>query len=200
MVLVDDLDRCLPETAIQTLEAIRLFVSLPSTAFVIGADEAMIEYAVKDHFKNLPEDEIRRGYPRAYLEKLIQVPFRIPSLGEAETRIYVTMLLVGTLVGEEHEGFKKLLKRAGELLSQPWERNALGDEDFTSAFRTLPDGVAQPRTLSSPSDVTAKPSAPASHQSSSVNFRNGAFSPRREPSRDLTALIQAHKAAYGWNT
>ena len=43
-VLVDDLDRCLPETAIQTLEAIRLFVSLPKTAFVIGADETMIEF------------------------------------------------------------------------------------------------------------------------------------------------------------
>lgn len=42
IVLVDDLDRCLPETAIETLEAIRLFVMLPKTAFVIGADETMI--------------------------------------------------------------------------------------------------------------------------------------------------------------
>ncbi|WP_095090760.1 Qat anti-phage system ATPase QatA [Mesorhizobium sophorae] len=142
VVLVDDLDRCLPETAIQTLEAIRLFVSLPNTAFVIGADEAMIEYAVKDHFKDLPEDKIRGGYPRAYLEKLIQVPFRIPSLGEAETRIYVTMLLIGTAVGEDHASFKKLLARAGELLAQPWERKALSDDDLTAAFVAVPDGVA----------------------------------------------------------
>ena len=104
VVLVDDLDRCLPETAIQTLEAIRLFVSLPKTAFVVGADERMIEYAVRQHFKDLPDEEAYRGYPRAYLEKLIQVPFRIPSLGEAETRIYVTMMLVGSLVDESGDG------------------------------------------------------------------------------------------------
>ena len=40
VVLIDDLDRCLPETAIDTLEAIRLFLFVPKTAFVIGADEA----------------------------------------------------------------------------------------------------------------------------------------------------------------
>ena len=39
IVLVDDLDRCLPQTAIATLEAIRLFLFVPRTAFVIGADE-----------------------------------------------------------------------------------------------------------------------------------------------------------------
>lgn len=134
VVLVDDLDRCLPETAIQTLEAIRLFVSLPRTAFVIGADERMIEYAVRSHFKDLPEDEIRRGYPRAYLEKLIQVPFRIPALGEAETRIYVTMILVGALIGETSQEFNKLLERAMELMAKPWERQSLEDEDLRSAF------------------------------------------------------------------
>lgn len=143
VVLVDDLDRCLPETAIQTLEAIRLFVSLPNTAFIIGADEAMIEYAVRDHFKDLPDDEIRRGYPRAYLEKLIQVPFRIPSLGEAETRIYVTMLLVGTAVGEENKAFLKLLERARRLMAQPWERKALTDKDLTDAFSVVPEEVAR---------------------------------------------------------
>lgn len=47
VVLIDDLDRCLPGTAIDTLEAIRLFLFVPKTAFVIGADETMIEYAVR---------------------------------------------------------------------------------------------------------------------------------------------------------
>ena len=144
VVLVDDLDRCLPETAIQTLEAIRLFVSLPKTAFVIGADEAMIEYAVRSHFKDMPEDAIRRGYPRAYLEKLIQVPFRIPALGEAETRIYVTMLLVGALITETSKEFDALLGRAKGRLSRPWERKALEDEDLKAAFGgAYPASVAQ---------------------------------------------------------
>ncbi|TGS78785.1 NTPase KAP, partial [Mesorhizobium sp. M2D.F.Ca.ET.178.01.1.1] len=54
VVLVDDLDRCLPETAIATLEAIRLFLFVPNAAFVIAADEGMIEYAVRRHFPELP--------------------------------------------------------------------------------------------------------------------------------------------------
>jgi hypothetical protein len=38
---------------------------------------------------------------RNYLEKLIQVPFRIPALGLAETRAYVTLLLVQSELGEK---------------------------------------------------------------------------------------------------
>ncbi len=38
VVLIDDLDRCLPPTTISTLEAIRRFLFLQNTAFVIAAD------------------------------------------------------------------------------------------------------------------------------------------------------------------
>lgn len=38
VILIDDLDRCLPERIIETLEAIKLFVAVPKTAFIIGAD------------------------------------------------------------------------------------------------------------------------------------------------------------------
>src|SRR4051794_30408056 len=55
VVLIDDLDRCLPETAVSTLEAIRLFLFLEGTAFVIAADDQMIKHAVKKHFDN-PDD------------------------------------------------------------------------------------------------------------------------------------------------
>jgi len=48
VVLIDDLDRCLPETTISTLEAIRLFLFLKNTAFVIAADDAMIKHAVRE--------------------------------------------------------------------------------------------------------------------------------------------------------
>jgi predicted KAP-like P-loop ATPase len=43
VVLIDDLDRCLPDTAIETLEAIRLFVFTAHTAFVVAADEATVQ-------------------------------------------------------------------------------------------------------------------------------------------------------------
>jgi len=39
VVLVDDLDRCLPAAAVATLEAIKLFLSVERMAFVLAADE-----------------------------------------------------------------------------------------------------------------------------------------------------------------
>ena len=120
VVLIDDLDRCLPATAVQTLEAIRLFLFVPKSAFVIGADEAMIEYAVRQHFPDLPVASGPLPYAQNYLEKLIQVPFRIPALGAQETRTYVTLLLVQSIVGESHAGFNLLLDKAKDGLKKPW--------------------------------------------------------------------------------
>lgn len=137
VVLIDDLDRCLPDTAIETLEAVRLFVFTPRTAFVVAADEAMIEYAVRKHFPDLPDTTGPQSYARNYLEKLIQVPFRIPALGDTETRIYVTLLLVGAELGEYDHEFHKLIEIARERLKKPWTsgtldaatvRSALGDK------------------------------------------------------------------------
>ncbi|MGI3899397.1 MAG: Qat anti-phage system ATPase QatA [Janthinobacterium lividum] len=135
VVLVDDLDRCLPETAVQTLEAIRLFVLMEKTAFVVGADERMIEYAVHRHFPNLPQMEDSQGYARAYLEKLLQVPFRIPALGETETRIYATLMLLGAVI-DAPERFDALLGLGRQALRSPWDPDVFGDASIRAA---LPD-------------------------------------------------------------
>jgi predicted KAP-like P-loop ATPase len=63
IVLVDDLDRCLPNTAISTLEAMRLLLFIPQTAFIIAADEQMIRNAVRSHFGNIDlSDELVTSY------------------------------------------------------------------------------------------------------------------------------------------
>lgn len=91
VVLIDDLDRCLPKTAIATLEAMRLFLFLKHTAFVIAADERMIRQAVRTHFENaaLNDDLVTN-----YFDKLIQLPIRVPPLGTHEVRAYLMMLFV----------------------------------------------------------------------------------------------------------
>ena len=134
VVLIDDLDRCLPDTAIETLEAIRLFVFTARTAFVVAADEAMIEYAVRKHFPDLPDTTGPRDYARNYLEKLIQIPFRIPALGETETRIYVTLLLAGAELGEEDPGYGELIKAARTRLKRPWESAPLDAAAVSAAL------------------------------------------------------------------
>ena len=89
VVLVDDLDRCLPDTAISTLEAMRLLLFMPRTAFIIAADEQMIRGAVQAHFKgaNLTDELVT-----SYFDKLIQVPLRVPRLGITEVKAYLVLL------------------------------------------------------------------------------------------------------------
>jgi hypothetical protein len=147
VVLIDDLDRCLPDTTIETLEAIRLFVFSERTAFVVGADEAMVEYAVRRHFPELPASG-PHDYARNYLEKLIQVPFRIPALGDTETRIYVTLLLVGAVMGDDDEDFSKLIAAGREKLKRPWESKPLDAAAVKEALGDKADEVQEMLALS----------------------------------------------------
>jgi len=115
VVLIDDLDRCLPETTISTLEAIRLFLFLKNTAFVIAADDAMIKYAVRRHFPDVTDDLVIN-----YFDKLIQLPIRVPPLGTQEVRAYMMLLYV------ENSGLDDKVKekiRAGicKQLGQTWQ-------------------------------------------------------------------------------
>ena len=148
VVLVDDLDRCLPEIAIETLEAIRLFLFVPRAAFVIAADEGMIEYAVRQHFPDLPVTTGPATYARSYLEKLIQVPFRLPSLGYSETRIYVTLLLVLNDCGEESDEFSEIVGLAREVLRRPWKGPGLDRTAIGEALGSVPEAVERALELS----------------------------------------------------
>ena len=75
VVFVDELDRCRPDTILDTLEAIKLFLFEGKVAFVIGADERHISYAVKSKFKDIEGIQIDIG--KEYLEKLIQYPLSL---------------------------------------------------------------------------------------------------------------------------
>lgn len=100
VVFVDDLDRCLPKTAISTLEAIRLLLFLRRSAFVIAADDAFIRGAVRVHFAGTGLDD---DVATNYFDKLIQVPLRVPRLGPNETKAYTALL------------FLERAKRSGQL-------------------------------------------------------------------------------------
>ena len=93
VVYIDDLDRCNPKRIIECLEAVKLFVNVDRTAFVIGADERIIEYAIKQHYPiEQKKEEISSPFSD-YLEKLIQLPYKLPKLSGNEQETYITLLL-----------------------------------------------------------------------------------------------------------
>lgn len=133
VVLIDDLDRCLPETTISTLEAIRLLLFLKHTAFVIAADDQMIKHAVKRHFQGV-EDELVTNY----FDKLIQVPIRVPPLGTQEVRAYMMLLHVenSNLNGDQKESL-----RSGvcDQLSKTWQGKRVDLKFLRELNIELPD-------------------------------------------------------------
>jgi hypothetical protein len=68
------------------------------------------------------------------LEKLIQIPFRIPPLGEGETRIYVALALAEASLGQNSETFQELLTYAREILRRPWLGQTLEDSQVREAL------------------------------------------------------------------
>ena len=100
IVYIDDLDRCEPSRIIQCLEAVKLFVNVKRTAFVIGADERIIEHAIEERYHHKIEKKTISSPYSDYMEKLIQLPYRIPRLSYSEQETYITLLLCSKIDDE----------------------------------------------------------------------------------------------------
>ena len=121
VIFIDDLDRCLPERVIDTLEAIKLFLSVDNTAFVIGADERILKHSISMHLQlhtfnnNSNFLQTTEQIVTDYIEKLIQIPYRIPKLSPSEIESYNNLLFCKNkltevdfqLVYENYTSFKK---------------------------------------------------------------------------------------------
>lgn len=95
IVYIDDLDRCSGERMIDCIEAIKLFLNVEHTAFVLGADERMVELAIKEHYPVQDRNKSVIYSPFSdYLEKLIQIPYRLPKLSFGEQATYIMFLLL----------------------------------------------------------------------------------------------------------
>jgi KAP family P-loop domain len=84
VVFIDDLERAAPPRPAEIMEGINLFLGSPFTVFVIGMDARMVAGSIEGKYAELKEflaDEDEPGGLRLgqrFLEKIIQVNFRIP--------------------------------------------------------------------------------------------------------------------------
>lgn len=112
IVFIDDLDRCLPETVVDTFEAIRLFLNTPKTAYVLALNQNVVESAIDSRYPDLRKPD-GAGIGRDYLEKMLQLKVVIPPLSAPEAETYVNLLFA-----ELHlptSDFEKILSKASEV-------------------------------------------------------------------------------------
>lgn len=147
-VLVDDLDRCLVDTVVETLEAIRLFLSVEGMAFVIAADEDRVADAIRTR---LPESSMPTERPededalpaeppsKLYLHKIVQTTVPLPALGAFDTESYVLLLQLQNRVDQRltDEQLEKVITECHRL------RMAGALDDLQA-----PDGLDVQRELS----------------------------------------------------
>ena len=84
VVFIDDLDRCLPEKAVELLEGIKVLLDISGFVFVVGVAREVIERGIRVRYRELyrdfPQDKL--FMEQDYLDKIIQFPFTLPPPDE----------------------------------------------------------------------------------------------------------------------
>jgi hypothetical protein len=115
VIFIDDLDRCLPENALEVLESMKLFFDLPGFVFVVGLDQSVIERLIDAKYHQAapngkpPATGIDGAVERPtagravatisgtdYIKKIFQVPFGLPRISTNDLRPFFDALVEGS--------------------------------------------------------------------------------------------------------
>ena len=108
VVFIDDLDRCLPDVALQVLEALKLYLDTENLVIIIGIDREVINQMLSYYYRELGVD---RKKSEKYLAKMFQVEIELnPS--HRVTREFLDRQL------EQVESFDALDEVAKEVFSE----------------------------------------------------------------------------------
>jgi hypothetical protein len=88
VVFVDDLDRLLPERAVELLEVFKLFLDVPGCVFVLACDYHVISQGLKRKF-GVGSDDLKGKH---FFDKIIQLPFNMP-VSQYDVKRYFQRLL-----------------------------------------------------------------------------------------------------------
>jgi formylglycine-generating enzyme required for sulfatase activity len=92
VVFVDDLDRCLPEKAVEVLEVIKTLLNIEHFAFVVALDDEVIERGISHRYRDYRFEGAKPEMPITgfeYLEKIVHLPFRLPQLTRAQAASFI---------------------------------------------------------------------------------------------------------------
>jgi KAP family P-loop domain len=121
VVFIDDLDRCLPENAIEVMEALKLYLDRANCIFVLGVEPTIVEEAIKRRYNDSASLSATE-----YIEKIIQIPFVLPRPR--------TDMLLALSSASGATAVPKQSKRMGTLIRAGTNRNPRRVKRFLNAF------------------------------------------------------------------
>jgi nucleoside phosphorylase len=102
IIFIDDLDRCEPPKSADIIEAVNLFFDAKGCIFVIGMDSESVARSIEVKYKDL-FDRMRVesagviSLGRAFLDKIVQIPFTVPRATPSQIQNMVKDTLSGYL-------------------------------------------------------------------------------------------------------
>src|SRR6266487_1448674 len=97
VVFIDDLDRCVPEKALEVLESIKAFFDIEGIVYVMGMNHSSIDALIKQKYGD--ESDIK-GLD--YLEKIVQLPFQIPTWNDEDISKFTDDIISDEFVKGSH--------------------------------------------------------------------------------------------------
>lgn len=103
-VFIDDLDRCLPESALEIFEAIKLFLDAPGCGYVVALDRDVIRKGLAVRYSQQAKDGGGLFVdPDEYIEKTISVSYDLPRLSASDARTIIKGFDLPIALNEQHE-------------------------------------------------------------------------------------------------
>lgn len=128
VVFVDDLDRCIPDRALELLESIKSFFDIEGIVYVIGIDPSTIDPIIKTKYG---EDSKINGMH--YLQKIVQLPFQIPVWDATVLSKKIRTMIAST--GMPISDFESILKETStELIIKAAQLNPRDIKRFVNSI------------------------------------------------------------------
>ena len=111
VILVDDLDRCLPDTTIAILESIKNYLAVHRCIYVFGLNPKVVYQGIRAKYTGL---EING---REYLEKILNYSFYVPEPKTGSVAQFATNRLEKLVLDSENRAkYKKYFVTFGQVL------------------------------------------------------------------------------------
>jgi hypothetical protein len=110
VVFIDDLDRCLPQGALEVLEAMKLFFDLPGFVFVVGLDQTVVERMIDlkyiDQRLQVDGKEGSVNYQirgADYIKKIFQLPYAVAPVAVNQLEEFLSAIYEEGELGEDQK-------------------------------------------------------------------------------------------------